>query len=150
MIIYLAGPISGKGYDEVVNYFLTTKKTLEDVGYSVLHPMSGKANLRNEIEFKAEGYSNPTSTNRAIRGRDHWMVEACNIIYINFLQSGNRVSIGSVCEIAWASEMGKHIVVSMQSDNIHRHAFLLDMADIIFETYEEAIAYLTKLRSGEL
>ena len=148
--IYLAGSISGLSYDAVVAYFLQAKEELEVDGYFVLHPMTGKAYLRNELEFKAEGYKNPISTNRAIRGRDHWMVKTCDVIYVNLLQSGERVSIGSVCEISWACEMGKHIIIVMQKDNIHRHAFLLDMADVVFETHEEAVQYLHKLSRGEL
>lgn len=148
--IYLAGSISGLSYDAVVGYFLETKKELEDAGYRVLHPMTGKAYLRNELEFRAEGYQNPVSTNRAICGRDHWMVQTSDIIYVNLLRCGERVSIGSMFEVAWAHEMGKHIIVAMQPDNIHRHAFLLDAADIVFETHAEVMEYLEKLAGGEM
>jgi hypothetical protein len=48
-------------------------------------------------------------------------------------------------ELAWASILGKHTVVSMQKENVHRHAFILEAADVIFETHEESMEYLDKL-----
>jgi hypothetical protein len=33
----------------------------------------------------------------------------------------------------------------MELDNIHKHSFILEAADIIFENLDEAIAYLKKL-----
>ena len=149
--VYLAGPISGQSFDDVVSYFMDTKKRLESMGYRVLHPMTGKSALRNEVEFRAEGYGNPTSTNRAIRGRDHWMVKMSDILFMNFSNAGDRVSIGSVSELSWAFEMGKHSVVIMpETHKTHRHAFVLDQADIIFETAAEGFDYLEKLGSGEV
>jgi hypothetical protein len=34
--------------------------------------------------------------------------------------------------------------------NIHQHAFVIDSADIVFETLEDALAYLEDLSGGEL
>ena len=53
MRIYLAGPISGKGYDEVVGMYKEKSNILKNMGYDILCPMTGKQYLRNEIEFKA-------------------------------------------------------------------------------------------------
>lgn len=69
------------------------------------------------------------------------MVSMCDILYCN-LTMAQIVSIGSTMELAWAHQLGKHSVVAMQADNIHRHAFILEAADIVWETHEQALDYL--------
>jgi nucleoside 2-deoxyribosyltransferase len=141
MIIYIAGSISGQKAQDVVNYFQSTKRILTEAGFTVLNPMTAKKTFRNDIKFKAEGYSYPAATNHAIIERDRWMVQQCDILYCN-LTMAQIVSIGSTMELAWAHQLGKHSVVAMQADNIHRHAFILEAADIVWETHEQALDYL--------
>lgn len=150
MKIYLAGPITGKSYDEVVSMYREKTKVLSGLGYDVLCPMTGKEYLRNEVEFKAHGFDqSPISTNHAIFERDKWMVERADIILADLSNSGNRVSIGAVMELAWASITGTHSIVILPEDNIHQHAFVLEAGDIIFETLEDAMKYLKILVSGK-
>jgi nucleoside 2-deoxyribosyltransferase len=111
--------------------------------------MTGKSYLRTELEFKSNGYGNPVSTNHAILSRDKWMVGQCDIFLCDLTYARERVSIGAMMELAWANLLGKHTVVVMQSENnIHRHAFPLEASDVIFETMEDATAYLLKLARG--
>jgi nucleoside 2-deoxyribosyltransferase len=146
MKIYLAGPISGLSYNEVVSRYTAAKITLEAAGYTVYHPMTGKTHLRNELEFKAKNYNNsPISTNHAIIERDHWMVDQVDMVLADLTNGVSRVSIGTCFELAWAAAQGKHTIVVMQENNIHQHAFVIEAADIIFETLEEATSYLIEL-----
>lgn len=144
MKIYLARPISGHSYDEIVDYYERTSAFLKHIGYQVLSPMTGKEVLRNEIQFKSEGYQNPVSTNHAVIERDRWMVDTSNIVYANLIDS-KHVSIGTTMELAWGHDKGKHTIVAMEKDNIHRHAFIIESADVIFETNEDALNYLSFL-----
>jgi nucleoside 2-deoxyribosyltransferase len=148
MKIYLAGPISGKGYDEVVGLYAEKQNLLQGLGYEVLCPMTGKQYLRNELEFKTHGNSHPVSTNHAIFERDKWMVSQSDVILADLSNSGSRVSIGTMMELAWASLLGKHTVAIIPSGNIHEHAFVLESADIVFQTTEEAYNYLRDLSNG--
>lgn len=149
MKIYLAGPISGRGYTEVVGRYAEKTKKLKEFGFDVLCPMTGKTYLRNEIKFREEGYVNfPVSTNHAIFERDKWMVSSCDIILADLSNSGDRVSIGTTMELAWASLLGKHSIAIIPAENVHRHAFVLEAADIVFETEEDAYTYLEKLAIG--
>lgn len=146
MKIYIAGSISGRSGEEVISYFGNTKALLTGMGFDVLSPMTGKGHFRNEIKFKTNGYGNPISTNHAIIERDRWMVSMADIVYCNLtMVTAPIVSIGSMMELAWAHHMGKHTVLAMQKGNIHQHAFVLEAADIIFETHDDAIDYLSKL-----
>lgn len=145
--IYLAHYISGYGYDEVVKYFKNTSTELKKMGYDVLHPMTGKEYLRNEIKFKAEGYNHPLSNNHSIVERDRWMVNQSDIVYCN-LVGAKLVSIGSMFEIAWARMLGKFIILSMEKENIHQHAFVIENASVVYETHEEALQLLEKMING--
>lgn len=145
MKVYIAGKISGYSYDEVTAYFRNAKKRLEKMGYKAFHPMLGKDALRTEITLKSEGYGNPESTNHAIIERDRWMVKNADIILCNLTKT-ERVSIGSVMELAWAEYLRKLVIVVMEGSNIHRHAFILEAAHVVFETMEEAYGYLESLK----
>lgn len=117
--------------------------------YDVLIPMTGKASLRCEKEFRAEGMNNsPMTTNHAILGRDKWMVVQSDIVYVNLEGATNRVSIGSMFEMAWAKLLNKYVVLALDPISIHRHAFVLEAADIVFNTADEAEDYLLVLAGG--
>jgi len=146
--IYCVHPISGLSADEVFEYYSRTQKILTESGFDVFIPMFGKANLRTELKFKASDYRSPLSTNKAIFSRDKWMVQQSDILYANLLGS-KIVSIGSVMELAFGNLQGKQIILVMEKDNIHQHAFVIEAASIIFETEEEALDYLHKLSNKQ-
>jgi hypothetical protein len=147
LTIYTVGAISGLSYDKCVNQFNKRIKKLKSFGYTVFYPMLGKEYLRNELSLKAEGYKDqPLSTNHAIVKADFWRVDNADIIYADFTNAIERVSIGSVAEISRAYAKDKLIIVVMQKENIHRHAFILEMASIVFETIEDAESYLEKYK----
>jgi nucleoside 2-deoxyribosyltransferase len=143
--IYIVHPISGCTGEEVVKYYDDMIEVLKDFGYNTFSPMTGKRQMRTELEFKATGYDNcPITSNHAIIERDRWMVSKADVVFANLTKAG-RVSIGSCFELAWAHDKGKHTVVVMEEKNIHRHAFVIESADIVFTTEEDALAYLKEL-----
>jgi len=143
--VYCCYPISGMSYDDVITYYSNVKQELSSFGYKVFNPMTGKESLRNELEFRAHGYTDiPVATNHAILRRDRWMVNQSDIVFANFLDAKKRVSIGSVMELAMAYNYNKHTIVCMDEENIHQHAFVLECADVVFKTYDEAINYLAE------
>ena len=142
--IYCVHPISGCSGEEVYDYYVDIKQKLDDIGYDVFVPMYGKSSLRTEKKFKAQDYRTPITCNHAIYTRDKWMVNQSDVILANFT-GAQHVSIGSMMELAWSSDKGKHVIVVMEKDNVHRHAFVLESANIVFETLEEALSYLEDL-----
>jgi len=112
--------------------------------------MVGESYLRPEMKIKPHGYiDKPIAANHAIVERDRWMIGQSEIVLVDLLHA-ERVSIGCMFELAWASEIRKHTIVIMEKENIHRHAFVIDSADIVFETLDEALDYLENLSDGTL
>ena len=147
--VYLARPITGGSYDEVMDYYDAKEKFLHGLGYKTLCPMRGKDYLRFEKHLKASGYTNlPVSTDHAIIERDRWMVGMADIVLVD-LTGAKSVSIGCMMELAWAHDRGKHTIIVLEDGNPHRHAFVLEAADIVFETTREADHYLQNLQKGE-
>ncbi len=146
--IYIAHPISGGSADEVFQWFDDIGTRLRAMGFQVMSPLSGKGHLRTELRFRAEGYDHPLSGNHAIFERDKWMCEHSDFMLTD-LTGATKPSIGCAMELAWASAKGNHTIVVMEKDNTHRHAFVLEAADVVFETLEEAMTYLVGFMPGE-
>lgn len=142
--IYCVHPISGSTSEEVFKYYDTTQKRLTEMGFDVLTPMYGKGDIRTAHKFKGSGIDGPVTNKHAIFGRDRWMVGQADIIYANFL-GATKASIGGCFELAWGCNDHKQIVLVMDKDNIHQHAFILEAATIIFETEEDALQYLERI-----
>ena len=148
--IYCVHPISGLSADKVFAYYTNIKQNLSN-HYNVMIPMTGKSSLRCAKEFRCEGYQdNPITTNHAIFERDRWMVTQSDIIYANLIGATEKVSIGSMFELAWASLLGKYVVLVMDKESVHRHAFVMEAADVIFESEQVAEDYLITLANGTI
>lgn len=145
LTVYCAHPISGLTWDEVVDYYNNIKEELESIGLDVLHPMTGKSEIRTEIgeRFQPGDFKSAVATNHAIFERDRWMVQNSDILYLD-LTGAKLTSIGCMMELAWAALLGKYAVVVMDKENIHRHAFVAEAADVIFENVDTALVYLQK------
>ena len=141
--IYFAGPISGKSGDDVFGYYRSIEKEFAGLA-TVLSPMTGKAELRFEKSYDPKGYDSPVATDHAIVERDLWMVKQADVVFANLYRSA-WVSIGTISELAWAHQLGKHTVLAMEDENVHEHAFVLQMADIRFKQPREARDYLLGL-----
>lgn len=151
--IYLAGPLTGLPINESYTLFSTRQKELEEVGFEVLNPFSAKAHLLTEEEgevLEATGYNDPISNDRAVLHRDFWMVSRADIFLADFSRAVDRVSIGTVAEIAWAYKNQNPstmiILTGMDAENhVMRHCFITEMATHIFPNYSDAVHYLKQL-----
>ena len=144
--VYCAHPISGLTWDGVVDYYNGIKEKLGTMGFEVFQPMTGKGEIRTEISerFQPADFISAIASNHAIFERDRWMVRNCDILYLD-LTGAELTSIGCMMELAWASLLDKYTVVVMDKENIHRHAFVIEAADIIFEDETTALVYLQKM-----
>jgi hypothetical protein len=149
MKIYVAHPITGLSYEEISEYYTDVIEFLRFFDYEVMTPLCGKGYLRTEKTLKSTGLKQPLYTDHAIIERDRWMVTRSDVVYLN-LMNAKTISIGCLMELAWAHDHGIHAVVAMEPDNIHRHAFVLEAADIILESHKQALDYLKVLKRGSL
>lgn len=149
MKIYVAHQISGLSYEEVVLFYESARKRLEEYGYDVLHPMTGKSALRTEVEFRSKGYDNPISSNHAIYSRDQWMVRKSDIV-LAIMDGMEKASVGISMELAWAQILGKHVVISVTPNTPMDHIFVLESASIVFHNEEDAFQYLETLIEGKI
>jgi len=150
MKIYLGHAISGLDYKSVEEYYTETNSYLTALGYEVLHPMTAKGTLCTEKVFKSSGYTLPVTTDKAITRRDIWMVLRSDITYINFEGTVEK-SAGMIAELtAGYITPTVHTIITLPKDNIHYHAFILQMADIVFDSHDETLDYLLKLIRKEL
>jgi nucleoside 2-deoxyribosyltransferase len=149
MRIYLAGPITGKSFDEVMSRYREKTSLLVDFGYEVLSPMTAKGGLKGENAFVSTGYSGPVANDHSIFGRDRWMVTQADVVLVD-LSNAVTVSIGATMELAWASYLNKHTVLVMQHGNVHDHAFVKEAADVRFGDMEEAYDYLRELSLSQM
>ena len=148
MKLYLAHPLSGLEYDDVMAYYKTLSQHL--VYYDILCPMVAKERLKGKTIKSDHPY--PMTTQHAIVERDRWMVSQSDVVLVDLTPANfdSGVSIGCVSELAWAALLGKHTVLVMEDGNVHDHSFVRENADVIFPALEEAVEYLEKLAKGIL
>jgi len=139
--VYLAGPITGLDYKGAVDWRQEAKKKLLPIiGIS---PMRAKEYFKDVTEFSATcvGYEQYSclSSARGIMTRDHWDATRCDIVLVNFL-GAQKVSIGTVMEIAWAWDHNIPVIAIMEQEgNPHEHGMITEAVGFRVETLDNAI-----------
>lgn len=156
--VYLAGGISGLKYGDAVNWRNYAAKelakgkeikALTDPFGNVLIPKNYEhSHIYAFSPMRAAGFLEPMegmveaveslSTIQAILTRDHWDCKTADAILVN-LSGMEKVSIGTVMEIAWAYAYRIPTVIVMEKDNIHRHGMIEQSAGWVVESLDEGI-----------
>lgn len=147
-LLYCAGPITGVSYDESTDWREYVASKLPP-HIKAVSPMRGKKYLANEKNVKDSYEEHPLSCQKGITCCDRMDVMRCDMILVNFL-GADKVSIGSVMEVAWADAWRKPIVVVMEKDNVHSHAMLREVSGFIVSSLDEAITIATAVLSPTL
>jgi len=137
-VVYLAGPMSGLTPE---NAYKSRVEIVRAVGNKLIEfrdPMRGMECLvRNkpiaqmDAEVAGDSPVNVLVTPHGIVTRDFNDVNNSDLVVVD-LRNTSRVSIVSVCEIAWAWQLRKPIVVVMNKDSMHDHAFVRGMTPFVF------------------
>jgi nucleoside 2-deoxyribosyltransferase len=141
MNVYLAGPISGLAYNGAVDWRQDVAAVLHDHGVTAWSPMRSKEYLVREESLRVEGYDasvSPLSTPSAIVTRDRWDCQRADVVLVN-LVGAERVSIGTVLELAWADAARVPLVVAMEEGNLHEHAMVEALVGFRVPTLDEAV-----------
>ena len=142
-LVYLAGPITGVSYGECTEWREKVKEMVDD-SISTLSPMRGKQFIKersNGMGIEMAYEDSPLASNKGINTRDYNDVRRADAIFVNFL-GAEKVSIGTVMEIAWARAFSIPVVCVMEKDNIHQHSMLNYACGYILGTLEEGVAVL--------
>ena len=99
---------------------------------------SGKGHVTKESVLKNAYPEHLQSTPQGTITRDRNDVSRCDALFVNFLNS-DRVSIGTIMEMAWADAWRIPIILAMEARNIHDHAFVRQVAGFITGDLDEAI-----------
>lgn len=143
--VYLAGPISGLDYEGGTGWRQQSLEILAAVGIDAFSPLRQKGYLDKEGELTGSYEDWPLSTQRGIYARDRFDCHRVDVVLANLIDCGvnddgsQKVSIGTVMEIAWAAQHNTPVVLIMDKGNIHHHPMLEEACPFIVETLEEAL-----------
>lgn len=140
---YLAGPITGLDYAGATDWRDHATARLAPFGIKALSPLRSKEYLRGVESFSSDGdvYRDLSvlSTNRGIMTRDRHDATTCDVLLVNLL-GAERVSIGTVMEIAWADACRTPIVCAIEpSGNPHEHGMVLEAIGFRVAFLDDAI-----------
>lgn len=122
--VYLAGPISSLTLDEANDWRRIANLELLQAGITCFSPLRGKSFLADVGPLGSHGYSqHPLSTDRGVMTRDRFDCMRADVILANFLDA-ERISVGTVMEIAWADAARIPVVAVMEPGNVHEHCML--------------------------
>lgn len=136
--VYLAGPITGTSYEQTSNWRNSVREQLwPDI--ECFSPTRGKVWLESSKDIADKYDDFVLSTQRGVMVRDFNDCKERDLIFVNLL-GAQRVSIGTVMEIAWGYAYRKPIVVVMEkTGNVHDHAMIREADILRVETIDEAV-----------
>lgn len=147
MKVYLAGSISGQSIGSASGWRDYVKATLKDVGIDGYSPMRGTAytngtNNLTESE-KKNFYGQDINSIVGINVRDFNDCKTADALLVNLL-GAQKVSIGTVMEIAWARAFQIPVVIVMEKDNVHNHG-MLTFGNVITDNIDDGIASIIQI-----
>jgi nucleoside 2-deoxyribosyltransferase len=148
--VYLAGPISGLSYDGCVGWRELATAELAKYGILGYSPMRHKGYLSAESKIEHDYPREVMSCQKGIMSRDHYDVISSDALLVNLLgctQEGtNRVTVGTVMEVAWAWDRRIPVVVVMErSGNVHDHPMMREAFGFRVETLEQGVGVVRSI-----
>lgn len=143
--VYLAGPITGQTYKNAIEWRDQVTPIFNSCGIECFSPLRAKTYLNRETAI-ADSYSDIVmSSQRGIYARDFYDCRSKDAIFINLLNT-NRVSIGTVMEIAWGAAFNKPMVLVIEKENnLHDHAMIREACPLTVNTLEDGIHLMKSL-----
>lgn len=143
-LVYLAGPITGLTYNGCTEWREEIKDNLmaNSPHIKTLSPMRGKQRIELLGGTIKDVYEdNPLTSEKGISTRDYNDVKRSDAIFVNLL-GAQRVSIGTVMEIAWARAFQIPVILVMEKGNMHDHSMLRYASGFIVDNIEDGIEML--------
>lgn len=137
--VYLAGPISGQMYDQATDWREQCHQTLGQWDVEVLSPMRGKADLKSDVPIEGGYRDHPFAGERAIITRDRFDVTSADVILMNLLPMGDRISIGTFIELGWADACRTPVVMVRSSECKSHHPMVDQLIGFEVTTVDAAL-----------
>lgn len=148
VLLYLAGPLTGRTFDEAANWRQEVRKHLAATAPHIrcLDPMRGKPYLQNAAEIGAHLYHRGPLGPRAIVARDLWDLRRADIVMMN-LAGAESPSVGCMVElgIAYSNDCLTVVVLDSDEGNPHDHIFVHALASAVVPSVDKAIAVVEAL-----
>lgn len=136
--VYLAGPISGLTYGVAQSWRDYAQDRLSP-DIAAFSPLRRKQYLSNRGIIEQSYEDAPLSTDRGINTRDHFDCKTSDLILCNLLDV-ERVSIGTVMEIAWAFAYRVPLVLAIaKSGSVHDHPMIRECTGFRTDELDHAI-----------
>jgi nucleoside 2-deoxyribosyltransferase len=155
--VYLAGPITGCSFNGCTDWRKAVAQKLRPFGILGVDPMRAKDYLKNETAITGSYEDKVMSCQRGIMTRDRYDATHCDVLLVNFL-GANRISIGTVMEIAWADAHRIPIICAIENDpgqeekeignkvpNVHDHPMIREAVGFRVPTLDEAVDVAIKI-----
>lgn len=155
--VYLAGPITGLSFDDCTDWREEMSKRFHP-GILGLSPMRAKEYLRclgimpdcvtQQAAAGNEGIASALSSERGIQTRDYFDCTGADLVLANLL-GAEKVSIGTVIEIAWCYASRTPLVLVMEDEgNIHEHGMLRQCVGWRVNTLEAGVHVVNAVLSA--
>lgn len=146
-LVYLAGPITGLSFTGATDWRRTAAIELgrRSIGrIETLSPMRHKDYLAGVTSIADSYEGSVLSSQRGIFYRDKLDCSRSDLVIVNMI-GAERVSIGTVMEIAWANARDIPIVLAMEDGNLHEHSMLREACGFRVGSVDEAIDVATRI-----
>jgi nucleoside 2-deoxyribosyltransferase len=142
-IVYLAGPVSHCSWSAATDWRALAREALAQHGIKGVSPMRGKEYLSHLEAISPHGaeyaHLGVLSLPRGVMTRDRFDATRCDVLLANLL-GADRVSIGTVMEIAWADARRTPVVLVMEErGNPHEHMMIQEAAGFRLTTLDDAL-----------
>ena len=145
--VYLAGPITGLTFNDGQGWRTYAARALDSEHVITLSPLRGKEYLKVHGKLTNGTYDGTLTSAKAITRRDFFDCTRATAVLVN-LEGTERLSIGTIMEIAWAYQAQIPTVVVCPKNNPHHHVLLDECCTYQVETLEEAITVMKVLLGG--
>lgn len=138
--IYLAGPITGKTASEANDWRESFSRALAESGFVGVSPLRCEP-IRGNV-YNSSTESDPMfGTPRAIASKNYLDVQRCDLTlcYFPTKQTEQRVSLGTVIELAWAFSLRKPTILVSDYAPILEHPVMQANAGWIVKDLDQAM-----------
>jgi nucleoside 2-deoxyribosyltransferase len=100
--------------------------------------LSSESSLKDSYEH-ADGLASVLSSSKGITTRDRWDTSRCDLMIVNLLGT-EKVSIGTMMEIAWADMLRKPVILVIEDEgNPHDHAMVRESIGFRVSSLSDAV-----------